>query len=89
MATKKPRKSTDDPRQRINIGPTFGQVSPVAYWWKHGQFKSEEEARGAFRLAYQQGMDGMGPSVREWMGLTEKQFDAWMRSDELPPRPKR
>ena len=62
----------------------MGQVSPVGYWYKHGHFKNEDEARGAFRLAYQQGLDGMGKSIQEWMGLSEAEFDAWMRDDALP-----
>lgn len=63
----------------------MSQVSPVAYWYKHGHFKNEEQARGAFELAYQQGMDGMGTSVAQWMGLTDSEFDAWMRDGMLPP----
>lgn len=59
-------------------------VSPVSYWYKAGHFRSEEEARGAFRLAYQQAMDGMGVSVQEWMGLSVEQFSAWMSKGELP-----
>ena len=62
----------------------MGQVSPAMYWYQHGHFKNDDEARGAFRLAYQQGMDGMGASVHEWMGLTEDQYDAWMRDETLP-----
>jgi hypothetical protein len=71
-------------RRRIEVGPGMGQVSTVMYWYKGDHFKSKEEARGAFRLAYQQGMDGMGTSVRHWMGLTEQQFAAWMKDDVLP-----
>ena len=71
-------------RQKIDVGPGMSQVSTAMYWYKGGQFRSEEEARGAFRLAYQQGMDGMGVSVRDWMGLTEPQFNAWMSADTLP-----
>jgi hypothetical protein len=72
-------------RQRIDVGSLMSQVSPVAYWHKHGHFKNEEQARGAFELAYQQGMDGMGTSVAQWMGLTDSEFDAWMRDGTLPP----
>ena len=43
-------------RQKVEVGSRLNQVSPVMYWYKHGHFKSEGEARGAFRLAYQQGM---------------------------------
>lgn len=71
-------------RQGINVGSGLLAVSPVAYWYKHGHFDSEAEARGAFKLAYQQAMDGMGKSIHEWMGLTEAQYDAWMRDGALP-----
>ncbi len=76
-------------RRGINVGPQMNQVSPVAYWQKHGHFKNEDEVRGVFRLAYQQGLDGMGQSIQEWMGLSVEEFDAWMRNDELPETPKR
>lgn len=74
-------------RQRIDIGPAMGQVSPVVYWYNGGHFTNDDEARGAFRLAYQQALDGMGASMHEWMGLTAAQFDLWMRDPQwLPPR---
>jgi hypothetical protein len=73
-----------DHRQRIDIGPKMSQVSPVAYWYRCGHFKNEEQANGAFELAYQQAMDGMGASASGWMGLTEEEFDAWMRNRALP-----
>lgn len=71
-------------KRSVNVGPTMAQVSPVMYWYKNGHFASKEEALGAFKLAYQQGMDGMGKSVQEWMGLNDAQFDAWMRNNQLP-----
>ena len=71
-------------RQKIEVGSGIAQVSTAMYWYKNAQFQSDEEARGAFRLAYQQGMDGMGVSVHDWMGLTEHQFDAFMRDGVLP-----
>jgi hypothetical protein len=80
MATQK------EHRRGVDIGPGPLQVSPAAYWYKHGHFKNEDQARGAFRLAYQQGLDGMGESIQEWMGLTSKEFDAWMRTEEIPSR---
>lgn len=73
-----------DNRRQIEVGSGMNQVGSVMYWYNGGQFKSIDEAKGAFRLAYQQGMDGMGASVREWMGLSEEQFEAWMRDDTLP-----
>jgi hypothetical protein len=63
-------------RREIDVGPTLAQVSPAMYWYKAGYFQNEDEARGAFRLAYQQGMDGMGKTVQEWMGLKPDQFAA-------------
>jgi hypothetical protein len=71
----------------VAVGPSLSEVSPVAYWYKHGHFKNEHEARGAFRLAYQQGLDGMGESVAAWMGLTISEYDAWMRDETLPSTP--
>jgi hypothetical protein len=73
----------------VAVGPRLTEVSPVAYWYKHGHFKNEHEARGAFKLAYQQGLDGMGKSVAAWMGLTSAEYDAWMRSDALPATEKK
>ncbi len=71
-------------RRKIEVGPGMSQVSSVMYWFKNGHFKNNEEAHGAFKLAYQQGMDGMGVSVRDWMGLSEEQLNAWMNSGLLP-----
>lgn len=73
-------------RRRIHIDDGMGSVMSAGVWWREGHFDSEEEARGAFKLAYQQGMDGMSSSVAAWMGLTEAEFDAWMRHGSLPPR---
>jgi hypothetical protein len=56
----------------------------VSYWYRGGHFRNQDEAIGAFKLAYQQGLDGMGPSIQQWMGLTGPEFDAWMRDDALP-----
>lgn len=73
-------------RRSINVGPKMSQVSPVVYWYRGGHFKNDDEARGAFRLAHQQGLDGMGKSIQEWMGLTEEEFNRWMRDDALPSK---
>jgi hypothetical protein len=62
------------------------EIDTVMDWYKAGHFKTDEEARGAFELAYQQGMDGMGTSPAEWMGMTNDEYDAWMRSSALPKR---
>jgi len=62
------------------------EVSPASYWYRHGHFKNEDEARGAFKLAYQQGLDGMGKSVQEWMGMTAEEFDSFMRHDAIPKK---
>lgn len=71
-------------RRNIDVGPGMTQVSTVMYLYKQGHFANEDEARGAFKLAYQQGMDGMGASVQAWMGMTEAEFDGWMRGDKIP-----
>ena len=76
-------------RREIETGPKMRQVSPVSYWYKEQHFQSEEEARGKFRLAYQQGLDGMGASIAQWMGLTDKEYAAWMHDGALPKRAKR
>ncbi|MBL8617727.1 MAG: hypothetical protein JNM72_19115 [Deltaproteobacteria bacterium] len=79
---KKP--SQAEMRRGIAVGPSMGEVSSVAYWYRSNHFKNEDEARGAFRLAYQQGLDGMGVGIAEWMGLTGEEYHAWMSSDALP-----
>ncbi len=73
-------------KRSINTGSNIGQVSPVRYWYNNGHFKNDDEARGAFFLAYQQGLDGMGVSIRHWMGLSEEEYGEWMKNDALPPR---
>jgi hypothetical protein len=72
-------------KQDINIGG-MGGVMTVASWYKHKHFKNDDEVRGAFRLAYQQGLDGMGKSIPKWMGLTEVEYAAWMKDDSLPTK---
>ena len=72
-------------RQEIDVGSGMHQVSPVMYWYKNKHFKNDEEARGAFKFAYQQGLDGLGQSISEWMGMTPEQYEAWMRDEALPP----
>ena len=71
-------------RRKIDVGPAMSQVSPAVYWYRKGFFRTKEQARGAFELAYQQGMDGMGASVEQWMGFTEDEFAAWMANGTLP-----
>lgn len=86
---KKPRPakpSQKEHRRGIDVGPGPLQVSPVMYWYKRGRFENDERAQGAFFLAYQQAMDGMGSSIHEWMGLTEEQLNAWMHSNKLPTK---
>jgi hypothetical protein len=70
----------------IDVGSILSEVSSVNQWYKGGHFNSDEKAKGAFFLAYQQGMDGMGKSIAEWMGLSSKEYDAWMRNGELPKK---
>lgn len=81
--------SQGEVRRAVRVGPTMGDVSPVMYWYKHDHFKTEDEARGAFKLAYQQGLDGMGESTQSWMGLTNEQYSSWMRDESLPARSRR
>lgn len=84
ISNKRVAMTQKDKRQGIDIGSAIGQVSPVTYWYKSGYFQNEDEARGAFRLAYQQGLDGMGESIAKWMGLTSEEYDVWMRTEALP-----
>lgn len=54
------KSSQREMRQGIVVDGGLRDVSSVASWYRAGHFNSEEAARGAFELAYQQGMDGMG-----------------------------
>jgi len=76
-----------DPTKVIPVGPRMDQVSPVSYWYKHGRF-TPEQAVGAFFLAYQQGLDGMGTSIQAWMGLTDSEYNEYMRG-RMPKCPSR
>lgn len=71
-------------RRGIDVDTALTSVTSVAAWYRSGQFASDEEALGAFKLAYQQGMDGMGESPEKWMGLTDEEFKAWMLHNTLP-----
>lgn len=73
-------------RQGIVVDGGLRDVSSVAWSYRQGHFKSEEAAAGAFELAYQQGMDGMGKNVAAWMGMTETEYNEWMRHKTLPPK---
>ncbi len=75
-------------RKRISVGAGMNQVSPVGYWYKHGRYRSDDEARGAFDLAHQQYLDGLGETAAQWMGLTADEFNAWYADGTLPPRTK-
>ncbi len=74
----------NEKRQGDDVGSALSQVCPVADWYRNGYFKNEEEARGAFILANQQGLDGMGESISKWMGLSDAEFNSWMKDDSLP-----
>jgi hypothetical protein len=82
MATQK------EMRRGVSVGGGFFDVTSVTSWYRAGHFKTDEEALGAFKLAHQQALDGMGASHAEWMGLTADEFNAWMRTDALPPSKK-
>ena len=56
------------------------RVETAKFWIEAGHFQSAGQERGAMMLAYQQGLDGMGESVRAWMGLTDDEFAAWHRA---------
>jgi len=71
-------------RRGIDVGGGMGQVSTAAYWYRARHFANESEALGAFKLAYQQGLDGMGTSIAAWMGLSTDEYDGWMRKGQLP-----
>jgi hypothetical protein len=73
-------------RKSVDVGSDIKQVSTVAYWYRSNYFASEDEARGAFLLAYQQGLDGMGRSTSHWMGLTDEEYAGWMKNEELPKK---
>lgn len=75
-------------RKGIDVDGGFTSVVSVTGLYRGGFFRTEEAAMGAFNLACQQGLDGMGKSVGEWMGLTEAEYDNWMRDKALPPMTK-
>lgn len=79
----------EDIRRGVDVGSSHLQVSPVSHWYQIGHFKNEDEARGAFKLAYQQGLDGMGKSIPDWMGLNEDEINCWLGSQRLPDKKKR
>lgn len=62
-------------------------VTTVRALWMSGHFKSEDEARGAFEYAENQGQEGMGDAgARDWMGLTRDEWNSWKHSRTLPAR---
>jgi hypothetical protein len=73
-------------RQGIIVDGGLRDVTSVTNWYRGGHFKSDEAASGAFELAYQQAMDGMGKSIEEWMGMSAAEYDAWMRNGALPKK---
>lgn len=81
--------SQRDIRRSVNVGGQLGQVSTVAGWWRAGHFRTTQEARGAFELAYQQAMDGMGTSIAAWMGLSDDELRAWRDNGARPALPKK
>jgi hypothetical protein len=76
-------------RQGIDVDGGFTSVVSVTSLYRAGFFRTEEAAMGAFLLACQQGLDGMGKSIGEWMGMTETEYDSWMRDKTLPPLKKK
>lgn len=76
-------------RQGVVVDGGHMDVSSVTSWYRADHFKSEEAAAGAFELAYQQAMDGMGKSIESWMGMTEAEFNEWIRNKTLPAKKKK
>ena len=74
-------------RRSVEVGPGFDKVTPVSWWYRSGTFKGDDEARGAFRLAYVQALDGMGSGIAQWMGLTEPEVAQWIHHERLPGKP--
>ncbi len=82
------RKPTQrDHRRGVDVdGTELTTVSSAGAWYRCGRFNNDDEARGAFRLAYEQAMDGMGESVAKWMGITEQELAAWRHDETLPKK---
>lgn len=79
-----PKITQREMRQGIIVDGGLMDVSSVTYWYRFGHFGSEEAAVGAFELAYQQAMDGMGKSIESWMGMTEAELNEWRENKTLP-----
>ncbi|KAL0630591.1 hypothetical protein Q9L58_010566 [Maublancomyces gigas] len=73
-------------RQGIAVDKGLRDVTSVTSWYRAGHFNTAEATAGAFELAYQQAMDGMGKSIQDWMGMTEPEFNEWMRNKTLPSK---
>ncbi len=73
-------------RRRVDVSNSINGVTTVGSWYKAGHFDNDEQALGAFKLAYQQGLDSMGESISAWMGLNEDEFAEWMKNDTLPKK---
>lgn len=73
-------------RSYLNMPDKNHNQTTVTEMYRCGHFSSEEEAMGAFKLSYQQAIDGIGISVEDWMGLSQMEYSAWMRSDQLPSK---
>ena len=58
----------------------------VTELYRADHFTSEEDAMGAFKLAYQQAIDGMGVGPQDWMGMSPEEYSAWMTNDSLPQK---
>ncbi len=58
----------------------------VTEWYRAGHFANEAQAMGAFKLAHQQAVDGMGANPADWMGMDPTEYRAWLERDELPPK---
>lgn len=85
-AKTKPGQATQkEMRRGVDVDGNMFSVISAAAWHRQGHFANDDEARGAFKLAYQQAMDGMGRTPAEWMGLTDEEYSRWAGGSEALP----
>ena len=77
---REPRTSDDESEERRGDG----KITSVGQLYRRGHFRNDDEARGAFRLALQQYLDGCGSSLAVWMGISEADAEAYKRWETLP-----
>lgn len=72
--------------RKTSFFEAMNTLSTVTDWYRANHFRNEDEARGAFELAWQQYMDGCGLSAAQWLGMTAEELDGWVRNGTLPPK---